>query len=259
MQGAVYMSLSQFSIIYILLLVVIAIMKKYKINQSKLLLIASIRMTIQLIIAGLILTLIFDHPHKLFVILYILAMVLFATHRVLSRNPNINKHFKAVVVLSIAGCGVAVMIFFVHVVAGKSIFIPQYTIPISGMIFGNMMTGLNLGLKTFNESISIQRNRIESLLNIGAKPDDILLPFANNALETALLPTMNSMLGMGIVSLPGMMTGQILAGTMPMTAILYQISITISMCTAVCLSVFVSLHFGYKTMYNKLNQIIISA
>jgi putative ABC transport system permease protein len=64
------------------------------------------------------------------------------------------------------------------------------------------------------------------------------------------------MIGMGIVSLPGMMTGQILSGTLPTTAIMYQIAIMIAICTAVCLTVFCSLHFGYKTLYNKRNQII---
>ncbi|HEY4544033.1 MAG TPA: ABC transporter permease, partial [Tissierellaceae bacterium] len=99
------------------------------------------------------------------------------------------------------------------------------------------------------------RNRIDTLLNIGVTPKKILLPFVNQALETALLPTMNSMLGMGIVALPGMMTGQILSGTLPTTAILYQISITIVICTVVCLSVFGSLYLGYRTMYNENNQI----
>ena len=141
------------------------------------------------------------------------------------------------------------------VVVGKSIFNPQYTIPLAGMIMGNSMTGVTLGLKTFNENIRSQRTKIETLLNLGATPKKILLPYVNNAVETALLPTMNSMVGMGIVSLPGMMTGQILSGTLPTTAILYQISIMIAICTSVCLTVFCSLHFGYKTLYNSRNQI----
>ena len=100
-----------------------------------------------------------------------------------------------------------------------------------------------------------QRNKIEALQNLGVTPRKILLPFVNNALETALLPTMNNMLGMGIISLPGMMTGQILSGTAPTTAIMYQIAIMIAICTAVCLTVFCSLNFGYKTLYNNRNQI----
>ena len=71
-----------------------------------------------------------------------------------------------------------------------------------------------------------------------------------------MLPTLNSMLGMGIISLPGMMTGQILAGTIPTTAIFYQIAIMISIATAVSIATFTTLYFGYKTLYNGRNQMI---
>ena len=93
--------------------------------------------------------------------------------------------------------------------------------------------------------------------NLGVTPKKILLPYVNNSLETALLPTLNSMVGMGIVSLPGMMTGQILAGTLPTVAIMYQIAIMIAICAAVCISVFCSLNLGYKSLYNKKNQIML--
>lgn len=230
-------------------------MKKSKINQTKLLLVASIRMTVQLVLAGLVLTYIFEKPHPVFVILYLGAMIIFSVHRVLSRNKNINKQFKIAIFLSLALSGVSIIAFFVLAVVGENFFNPQYTIPLAGMIIGNSMTGVTLGMKTFTEDLKNQRNKIESLLNLGVTPKKILLPFVNNALETALLPTMNNMLGMGIISLPGMMTGQILSGTKPTTAIMYQIAIMIAICTSVCVAVFCSLNFGYRTLYNKRNQI----
>jgi putative ABC transport system permease protein len=64
------------------------------------------------------------------------------------------------------------------------------------------------------------------------------------------------MIGMGIISLPCMMTGQILFGTLPITAIMYQIAIIIAICAVTCLSVFSSLYFGYKTLCNKRQQIL---
>ncbi len=144
--------------------------------------------------------------------------------------------------------------YFVAAVVNQSLFNPQYVIPLSGMIFGNAMTGVSLGVKSFRENTASAKERMEALLNFGVSPKNILLPFVNQALETAILPTLNSMVGMGIVSLPGMMTGQILSGTLPTTAILYQISIMVAICTVVCLSVFGSLHFGYHTLYNKRSQ-----
>jgi len=256
MQNIVQLNILQFSLIYLLLIVVLAIMKKSKINQTKLLVVASFRMTIQLILAGLVLTYIFKNPHPLFTATYLLTMVVFSIYQVLSKHKDLNSRFRVVVSLSIALCGLFVIIFFVIVVVKMSIFNPQYTIPISGMIIGNSMTGVSLGLKTFSQSLKTQRSKIDTLLNLGVAPKKILLPYVNNALETALLPTLNSMLSMGIISLPGMMTGQILSGTLPLTAIMYQIAIMIGICTAVCLTVFCSLNFGYKTLYNNRNQMI---
>ncbi|MHB8131352.1 MAG: ABC transporter permease [Mobilitalea sp.] len=255
MKGIVQLNIIQFSLIYLLLIIVLIVMKKSKINQTKLLLVASVRMTVQLILAGLVLTYIFERPHPIFVVLYIIAMVIFSIRRVLSKSKHMNKNFKIAVAISLAFSGVTVLIYFVVIVVGESVFNPQYTIPLAGMIMGNAMTGVSLGLKTFQENVKNQRGKIDALLNLGVTPKKILLPYVNNSLETALLPTMNNMLGMGIVSLPGMMTGQILSGTEPTTAIMYQIAIMIAICTAVCLTVFCSLSFGYKTLYNKRNQI----
>ncbi|WP_242694212.1 ABC transporter permease [Proteiniclasticum aestuarii] len=255
--GVVEINLAQFALIYVLLLVVLFIMKKSKINQSKLLVVASFRMTVQLVLAGLVLTYILENPHPLFTVAYIIAMTTFATIRVLNQNKELNKKFKLAIGLSLAGSGTLIVFFFVQIVVGMDFFNPQYTIPLSGMIFGNAMTGLSLALKSFNENLKAQRSRVESLLYLGVTPKKILLPFVNNALETALVPTMNRMMGMGIISLPGMMTGQILSGTLPMTAILYQIAIMIAITAVVCLAVFAALIFGYKTLYNDRNQITI--
>lgn len=257
MRDVIVLNLFQFSAVYLLLLVVLAIMKKCKINQSKLLVIGSIRMTVQLVLAGFVLTYIFKNPHPAFVMIYLFLMIGMAIHTVLSRNKEINSKFALIVAVSLSGTGLLVIVFFILGVVGVSFFNPQYTIPISGMIIGNAMTGVSLGLKTFNENIKTQKLKIDTLINIGATPKSILIPFVNKALETALLPTLNSMVGMGVISLPGMMTGQILSGTLPTTAILYQIAIMIAITVVTCLAVFCSLFFGYRTLYNSQNQMLI--
>ena len=255
MSDIIKLNLWQFALIYLLLIIVLVIMKKCRINQTKLLIVASLRMTVQLTLAGLVLTYIFENPHPLFTVGYLLLMTAFAVYTALSRNKDLNKRFKVIAGLSLAGAGLSIVCFFILAVVGVELFNARYTIPISGMIIGNAMTGVSLGLKVFGENIKAQRDRIDALLNVGASPQKILLPFVNQALETALLPTLNSMLGMGIISLPGMMTGQILSGTMPTTAILYQIAILVAICAVTCLAVFSSLFFGYKTLYNKRKQI----
>ena len=258
MNEIVSLNITQFALIYLLLLVVLLIMKKCRINQTKLLVVASMRMTVQLVLAGLILTAIFEHPHPAFTVVYVILMTGFAIYMVLQRNKTINKKFKIIVGISLAASGIFVLSFFIVAVVGVSILNPQYTIPISGMIIGNALTGTGLGLKTFNENVHAQKAKIDALINMGVTPKKILTPLVNQALETALLPTLNAMLGMGIISLPGMMTGQILSGTLPLTAILYQISIIIAICAVTCLSVFCSLFFGHKTLYNNRNQMHLS-
>jgi len=256
MDGVKELTILQFSLIYILLIIVLIIMKCSGIRKTSFLIVASMRMTVQLILAGLILTYVFDNPHPVFTVVYILLMTGFAIYTALSQNKGISRRFKIIAAASLGIIGLAVVCFFIMVVVGVSIFDPQYTIPISGMILGNAMTGMSLGLKSFNETVALEQDKITALLNVGVHPKRIVNPFVNSALETALLPTMNSMLGMGIISLPGMMTGQILAGTSPSVAILYQIAIVIAICAVTCFAVFCALHLGSRTLYNKRGQMV---
>jgi putative ABC transport system permease protein len=254
--GIVEIQIWQFFLIYLLLLVVGAIMRRCHVKQLRLLVVASVRMSVQLYLAGLILTYLFRHPHPAFTICYLAAMTGFSIWRVLRKNPGLGRRFQMIIALSIALSGVAVLLFFIYAVVGESVFNPQYAIPLGGMIMGNTMTGVSLAVRSFQDGLQGQRTRVQALLCAGAAPKRILFPFVCQALETALLPTMNSMVGMGIVSLPGMMTGQILSGTAPGTAILYQIAMMIAICTVVCLASFGSLYFGYQTLYHKTDQII---
>ncbi len=257
MNEAVQISIINFAMIYLLLILVGVIMKVSKISQTKLLFVASVRMTVQLTLAGYILMFIFENPSPVFVCIYVILMCVFAVYRILTVNREINNRFKWIIAGSISLSAILIIAFFITIVIGESLFNPQYTIPISGMIIGNAMTGITLGVKTFMAKAKDSKTQIEVLLNQGAKPENIVKPFVNTSLETALLPTINSMLGMGIVSLPGMMTGQIIAGESPTTAILYQISINICLATVVSLAVYLSLNLGCKTLYNRENQFII--
>lgn len=249
-------SIIHFLLIYVLLLFILLIMKKCKIDQTKLLVIASMKMTLQLILAGFILEYIFKTSNPLFTLVYLSVMTVFTIYRILSKNKWLNKKFKIITTLSVCFSSLFVIVYFIILVAKKDLLDPQYVIPIGGMVLGNTMTALTLGLKTFRESLNGQQSKINALQCAGASADHILLPFVKQALETAILPTLNSMIGMGIVHLPGMMTGQILAGAVPFTAILYQIAIMIAICTTNALSCFGALYFGYQTMYDKQTQII---
>jgi len=255
MNGIIQLSLGNFALIYLLLLAVLFVMKKCHINQSKLVIVASLRMTVQLVMTGLVLTYIFENPHPLFTMLYLGAMTVFSINIALGKHKWLNPRFRRIVGISLACAGWAVMMFYLLFVVRVSIFNPQYAIPITGMILGNATSGTTVGLKTLNDHIKSERQRIDTLINMGVTPAKAMLPIVNKSIETATLPTVVSMLSMGIISLPGMMTGQILSGTMPLTAILYQISIIIAITSVTFIAVFCSLYFGYKTLYNERNQL----
>lgn len=132
---------------------------------------------------------------------------------------------------------------------------PRYFIPITGMLIGNSMTGISLGVSRLISGINSNKNLVESALMLGASPKLAVKEIVDDAFDAAVLPTINSMLGMGIVFLPGMMTGQILAGLSPISAIKYQITIMLGILGSVSLTVVIFINLGYKTFFNKDSQL----
>lgn len=249
-------SIARFLLIYLLLILILLVMKKCKMSQTKLLFVASLKMTFQLVLAGLLLEYIFNIDSPIYTFAYLVVMIVFTIHRILSKNKWLNSRFKLITVISVLVSNLFIIVFFISVVAGQDLGNPQYMIPIGGMVLGNTMTAMILGLNAFRETLDGQRYKINALICAGASSKNILLPCVRQALETATLPTLNSMLGMGIVHLPGMMTGQILAGAVPITAIMYQIAIMIAICAANILACFIALYFGYQTIVDHDTQII---
>ena len=117
------------------------------------------------------------------------------------------------------------------------------------------MTGISLGVKLLLDGMLTQRALVEEALILGATPQAATKSIINNTFDAAILPTMYSMVGMGIVFLPGMMTGQILSGTSPTTAIAYQIAIMLGILGAVALTVIIMLQLGYRTFFNNDDQL----
>ncbi|SET78325.1 TIGR00245 family protein [Natronincola peptidivorans] len=119
------------------------------------------------------------------------------------------------------------------------------------------MTGISLGVTRLVDGMYSERHLIESALMLGAKPKMAAKQIVDNAFDAAILPSINSMVGMGIVFLPGMMTGQILSGVSPVTAIEYQIAIMLGILGSVALTVILFVQLGYKTFFNDESQLMI--
>lgn len=238
---------------YVFVLVLLVIFKSRGIKREKQILIATTRMTVQLTAMGYLLMFVFQNPSWWLTLLMLAVMLSFAVYnarkRVKSEMPKELARLMAVSML--CGYVVTAAFFLFAVLRVDPWFDPQYCIPISGMIVGNAMTGIALGANKLCSGMRDGRERIENSLMLGATPAAATRGVVNDAFDSAILPTMSNMLTMGIVSLPGMMTGQILSGTFPLTAIKYQIGIMLAIlgCTALTVVLFVTL--GYKTFFTK--------
>lgn len=252
-QTVMDLSILHLAIAYIFVLVLLVIFKSRGIRREKMILIATTRMTIQLTVMGYILMVVFQHPKWYISLLMLAVMLSFAMYNAMKRvRYEMSKELKHLMIISMAiGYLVTAVVFILFVLQVDPWFDPQYVIPISGMIIGNAMTGIALGANRLCTNMQDHHEEIENSLMLGATSKDASYEYVNDAFDSAILPTMNNMLTMGIVSLPGMMTGQILSGTFPLTAIKYQIGIMLAIlgCTAITVVLFVTL--GYRTFFNE--------
>ena len=190
------------------------------------LVVAAIRMVVQLTLVGLVLTTLFSVVSLLWTGIAALAMVLFAGHEAAQRQDRRLSGWWSYGLGT--GCmmmaSVLVTIFaLLAALRPNPWYDPRYAIPLLGMILGNCMTGVGLGLNTLTTSLVNRRASVEAQLMLGATREVAAAPVMREALRSALMPTINSMAATGVVSLPGMMTGQILGGVPPAEAVKYQI------------------------------------
>jgi putative ABC transport system permease protein len=130
----------------------------------------------------------------------------------------------------------------------------QYAIPFMGLILGNMLNGISLGLNRFTESLFQERDLIEMRLTLGASRWEAARDSVRQAVRTGMIPTINSMMVVGLVSLPGIMTGQLLAGVSPVAAVKYQIVIMFLIGAGTATGTILVVLLGYRRMFNHRHQ-----
>ena len=198
----------------------------FSLRVHRSMLVAAIRMVAQLALVGLVLTTLFSVVSPVWTGLAALGMVLFAGREATQRQERRLSGWWSYGLGT--GCmmmaSVLVTVFALLIaVRPNPWYDPRYAIPLLGMILGNCMTGIALGLDTLTTSLVSRRASVEAQLMLGATRRDAAAPVMREALRSALMPTINSMAVTGVVSLPGMMTGQILGGVPPAEAVKYQI------------------------------------
>ena len=236
--------------VYSLLLMSIGLAHLLKAGQSKDLFWSGLRMFVQLLVIGYVLHLIFALKTPLPVLLILIVMIGFSVQtigaRVKTKMPNF---YRVVGTAILFGCGGMTFFFCSLVIGLEPWYDPRYLIPLAGMIIGNSMTGASLAVERLAAEFRERRDEIETALCLGGSIQTVSETAVSSAFRAALIPSVNAMAAMGLVFLPGMMTGQILSGTEPLIAVKYQIAIMCVITGSVSLTTFFILKLGYRSYF----------
>jgi putative ABC transport system permease protein len=221
---------------------------------SRQLLVAAARTAVQLTLVGLVLKTLFANVHLGWVTLMALFMLLVAGREVMVRQK---RRFRgwwgyALGTVSMFLSSFAVTVFTLTVILGDTPwYTPQYAIPLLGMLLGNTMSGIAIALDRMTTTAWDQRGVIEARLMLGQRSNEAIADIRRQAVSSGLIPIMNAMAAAGVISLPGMMTGQILAGTPPVEAVKYQILIMFLIAVGTGLGTLIAVTIGSRRLFDQ--------
>lgn len=242
--GAVDLSVWQLGLAVLLVAVVVVVSVRQALGIERDLAIGAVRTVVQLYLVGLILGAVFASAQLHAVLLILVVMTAVATQATVSRlrRPMPGGHQIAAVALAVSTAATLAYVMTM-VVRVRPWYQPQYVIPIAGMILGNAMTSAALAGERLQGDLRSRADEVETMLALGFSGREAVQPIVRASLRAAMIPTVNGMMTVGLVQLPGMMTGQILAGSPPGVAIEYQIVVVfmLAAATAIASLVFVRL------------------
>ena len=254
-----YLSLSYTDMLVALTLILIPVVISFqsKLGIEKEILISTFRTFIQLMIIGYILKYIFNIRTWYLILLMILLMTFVAGYNAVKRQKVKIPHLFILITGSIflgAVITVGSLIFIIlHV---SPWYEPQYIIPVFGMMLGNAMNAAALAVDRLISETSNRRWEVEAALALGASPFKAINPMLRESARAAMMPTINSMMVVGIVQLPGMMTGQIIGGVAPEQSVRYQIVIMYMLMASVTISCITILYLLYRKLFTGEEQLL---
>ncbi|MGB7997230.1 MAG: ABC transporter permease [Photobacterium halotolerans] len=256
MNNAVAISNLSLAGFYLLLLVPLALFYRWQLGLSQSTVTAVLRMTLQLAVVGLYLQTLFNFQHLGLNLLWLAIMVTVAGFSICRRaGIALGKATLAVITGLLVCLFVVLPPMLLGLIHADPWWQAQYLIPVAGMILGNALTANVLALERWYASLKEKNNEYQFYLAMGA-PHPIQ-PFQREAVKAALMPQLANMSTLGIVALPGMMTGQILGGTAPVLAVKYQLAIMIAILVAVSVSVAVTLGMMSRFAFNRYGQLVL--
>ncbi len=237
-----------------LIVVSAAISLLLRLGLERRLMLAALRTVVQLMLLALVLKWIFQHGQWYFVVALMAAMTLVAGWAAVRR---VERYYAGLLLDSMLAvwvsswCVTAVAIFGVVQVPAydRPWYQPQYAIPLLGMILHNTLNGISLGIDRFGSELAGKRVEVETLLALGATRWEAARGPMQEAVRTGMIPTINAMMVIGIVSIPGMMTGQLLAGVEPHQAGMYQMVIMFLIAAGASLGTVGAVLLGYRRLF----------
>ncbi len=225
-------------------------------GQIRPMLIAATRMVGQLLLLGLVLRWIFERPSPWVVTAAALVMLSASAQTVGSRQRGGTGWFRAQALLAMAVAAVAVLAVAVRLGLGvEPWYRPEVVIPLLGMILGNSVNGLALAAERLESELRSSRDQVELRLALGASVAQAAQPALRAAVAAALTPTINGMSIAGLVAIPGMMTGQLLAGAQVEVALRYQMLIYLAIATTVTASTLILLRLRLGRYFTRASQL----
>ncbi|MGE8037511.1 iron export ABC transporter permease subunit FetB [Lysinibacillus sp. KCTC 33748] len=247
------MTYTSLSLTLIFVLIPLLLSKTLKLGLEKDTLIATIRSIIQLLAVGYILKFVFDAQSYIYIFLMIALMILAATLNARKKGKGIKGiTWKIAVTLITVECVTQGVLLGFDIVPSTA----QYIIPISGMMIGNSMVLSVLFLNRFTSEIASHQNEIELILSLGGTPKQAIHRQLMQAIKASMIPTIESQKTIGLVQLPGMMSGQIIGGADPIHAVQFQLLIIFALLTAATLSSIMIGFLSYPALFNERMQVL---
>ena len=212
---------------------------------------AAVRTVVQLLAIGYVLGWVFRFDRWFVVLPLMVVMTLIAGFAGAQRGARTyaGQRQDSIVSIWVSSWLVAAVGLFV-VIRIRPWYEPQYAIPILGMILGNTLTGVSLGIERMTEELTARRDRVDMALALGATRWEAAQGPARQAVRAGMIPTLNQMAVVGVVSLPGMMTGQVLAGQSPLQAVRYQIVIMFLIAASSALGTVGAVLLTYRRLFS---------
>lgn len=248
--------MSTLSLIISSVLITIPVFISYRedLGLGKEILISMARAIIQLVIVGYILQFVFNLENSIFTIILVALMVMNAALNTRKRSGFIKNPFGISFVSLSLGTFVTMSIL---IFSGALKFTPNEIIPVAGMVVSNSMVAINLSYRNLNNSFKARRTEVEVKLSLGATTKIASKEILKESIKLSILPSIDSAKTLGIVSLPGMMTGLILAGSSPLMAIKFQIMVTFMILSSTSIATLVATYISYKSFFNNRHQLIL--